>query len=667
MLYWQEALRRDPLDSRCNNAMGLWHLRRGEFAVAEKHFRKAIERLTRRNANPYDGEAFYNLGVCLRFQNRDDEASAAFYKATWNEAWQAAGYHALAELDCKKSDWQSALDHLDRSLRYNTDNLRARNLKVMVLRRLATVGVQASACSFSSHYGGRLKPELQQAANALLRKTLALDPLDWWARMLDRQSLDCDLQVRLDMAHDLARAGLFTEAIALLKRVQYSGKDKSVGGTPTVAAGTAALPDQNWGAQPLVHYTLGWLWQEAGDRLSALKHFKRAAGLSPDYCFPARLEEIAVLESAMRANPRDARAPYYLGNLFYDRRRHREANRLWERSAKLDPHFSVVWRNLGIGYFNILKDPGKARAAYDRAFRANPRDARLLYERDQLRRRTGEAPAKRLRELEKHPALVSRRDDLTVEFCALLNQTGRHTEAGQLLARRKFQPWEGGEGQALGQYVRTQLALGRAALRSSRGNEARTSIRELRQSLLTSAATHFKNALTAPPNLGEAKHLLANQSDIHYWLGMALNSLGDRKAAREHWLAAASFKGDFQEMRVRAFSELTFYSALSLEKLGRKARAGKLFCDLLAYAQRLAKTPAQIDYFATSLPAMLLFDDDLQIRQKTAALFLEAQARLGLGRKSRAIKLLSAVLKRDPNHALAADLAAEFFQRKGKS
>ena len=132
-LYWREALRRDPLDARCNNAMGLWHLRRGEFAEAEKHFRKAIERLTRRNPNPYDGEAYYNLGLCLRYLDRDDEAYAAFYKATWNQAWAAAGYHALAEIDCARKDWAAALEHLNRSLRFDTDNLRARNLKVIVL------------------------------------------------------------------------------------------------------------------------------------------------------------------------------------------------------------------------------------------------------------------------------------------------------------------------------------------------------------------------------------------------------------------------------------------------------------------------------------------------------------------------------------------------------
>ena len=53
---------------------------------------------------------------------------------------------------------------------------------------------------------------------------------------------------------------------------------------------------------------------------------------------------------------------------------------------------------------------------------------------------------------------------------------------------------------------------------------------------------------------------------------------------------------------------------------------------------------------------MLLFDDDLAARQLTTALFLEAQARLGLGEAAAGRNLLRKVLQRDPNHALAADL-----------
>jgi len=80
---------------------------------------------------------------------------------------------------------------------------------------------------------------------------------------------------------------------------------------------------------------------------------------------------------------------------------------------------------------------------------------------------------------------------------------------------------------------------------------------------------------------------------------------------------------------------------------------------LLAYARKLQAAPAKIDYFATSLPTMLIFDDDLQFRQETTALFLQAQAHLGLGRRTKARTLLQTVLHRDPNHALAADFLRE--------
>ena len=627
-LYWKEVLKRDPLDARCNNAMGLWHLRRGEFTAAEAHFRKAIERLARRNSNPYDSEAYYNLGLCLRYLGRDEEAYPAFYKAAWNQAWVAASYHALAEIDCGRKAWPCALEHLEQSLRFNMDNTRARDLKAIVLRKL-----------------GR-----KNEAKQLLSGTLALDPLDWWARHLNGDALECDLQTVLDLALDFTRAGLYADAIAMLRGAARARAATNAGEKAISANGhpTHELPDQSWGTAPLVRYYLGWLYEKIGDAKAALEQYKTASALPPDYCFPARLEEIAILEAAMRANPSDARAPYYLGNLLYDRRRHEEGIRMWERAARLDPHFSITWRNLGIGYFNIYRKPAQARIAYDKAIRANPADARLLYERDQLWKRIGIAPAKRLQELEKHPRLVHQRDDLSVELCALYNQEGRHQEALALVSRRHFQPWEGGEGGPLGQHVRSHLALGREGLTSGKAHSARA---------------HFEAALNAPVNLGEAKHLLANQSDIHYWLGCAYDALGEKATSRKHWLAAATFRGDFQQMSIRSFSEMTYYSALSWIRLGRKAAGRKLLNELLTYASKLAKEPAKIDYFATSLPTMLLFEDDLQHRQETTALFLQAQAHLGLGRLAKAKSLLRRVLRRDPSHAQAVDHLKELSAR----
>jgi len=91
-----------------------------------------------------------------------------------------------------------------------------------------------------------------------------------------------------------------------------------------------------------------------------------------------------------------------------------------------------------------------------------------------------------------------------------------------------FQPWEGGEGGALGQHVRTQLALGRAAL----------AMRDF-----AGARCYFERALESPRNLSEAKHLLANQSDIHYWLGCALAEYGDKAGAREQLACRRELQG----------------------------------------------------------------------------------------------------------------------------
>src|SRR5665213_3475253 len=611
-LYWKEALRRDPLDARCNNAMGLWHLQKGEFARAAQHFQTAIQRLTRRNPNPYDGEAYYNLGLCLCYQldaadspTLFEEAVSAFHKASWNQAWSSAAHHALGELACRRQDWNKALEHLDRSLRTNPDNLRARNLRSMALTRM-----------------GR-----GAGAKASLRETLALDPLDTWARHLSGRVITAHGQIRLDVALDFARAGLYQEAIQLL---QFQARKPS------------QLPTLDWGTKPMIAYYLGWLHEKMGDKKRALASYQKAAAQPPDYCFPSRLEEIAILTAAMRANSSDARAACYLGNLFYDRRRYEDAIQFWENSAKLDPSYSVVWRNLGIGYFNIAQQPAKARQAYDRAFLAKPTDARLLYERDQLWKRLGESPPNRLRELEKYPALVSQRDDLSIELCALYNQMDQPARALQIISTRHFQPWEGGEGQAIHQHVRTHLSLGRKAL--AHGN-------------LRKARTHFEEALTAPDNLGEAKHLLSNQSDIYYWLGVSCAAMDDKAAAQKYWQAAADFRGDFQQMSVRIFSEMTYFSARALGRLGQKQRMQKLLRELLEYGRKLAHTKAEIDYFATSLPAMLLFDEDIQFRQETTALLLQAQANLGLGKTAAAERLLAGVLKRDPNHALALDLS----------
>jgi tetratricopeptide (TPR) repeat protein len=339
-----------------------------------------------------------------------------------------------------------------------------------------------------------------------------------------------------------------------------------------------------------------------------------------------------VLQAVLSAKPSDARAHYYLGNPFYDKKRYDEAIREWEASVKLEPSFAIPWRNLGIAYFNVLKDAARALAAYENAFKANSADARLLYEFDQLRKRTGAGASERLAILERHPDLLSQRDDLTVELITLLNQCGRPENALQMLLSRRFNPWEGGEGLVSGQYVWAHILTGRCRL--ERGDAEQ-------------ALQHFSAARVYPQNLGEGKHLLTRETHLDYFSGLALSQMGRENEARDHWTRAADNDDPI--------TWLTYFRAMSLEALGREIEATTLLKDMRAFAEQQMGKEAKIDYFATSLPNLLLFEDELQKRNDVEHLFVLALAELGLRNTKRAKEMLNQVLSLDCNH-LAAQL-----------
>lgn len=641
-VYWREGLRRDAGDARCHGAMGRWHLRRGEWEAAERHFRLAWGRWTSRNGNPVEGQAAYDLGWCLRWlgwaeggwkgagsgdgskeqlavvRSRLEEAYAMLSKATWNAAWVGPGCLALAEMDAVAGRWEQAEAHLVRAQEAGCRTGWVGHLRYLVGRRRGGQGAEETEAS--------------------LRRQVERDPLDGLGRWLLGEGEVGDWQERLDAVHDLVRAGLLEEALRVLE-------------LPAPARGD--LPDLNWGSTPMVGYTRGWLLGLMGREREARAACRAAAAAEPDHCFPARLEEILVLEDVMRREPGDARAPYYLGNLLYDRRRHEDAMRCWERSARLDPTWSGVWRNLGMGWYNVRGDGRRARGAYERAVKAGPGEARLWYERDQLWKRLGVGAQRRWREMARRPELVRARDDLRIEWGCLCVQVGRWEEAREVLRQGGFQPWEGGEGLAVALHTRVHLAMGQRCLVDGDAEEARG---------------WFEQAWVIPEGLGETRHLLSNPADVHYWLGLALDRMGKRQEAREHWEAAAGFRGDFQDMSVRTYSEATYYQALSLGCLGRVEEKRDLLRSWLAEARRLERRPARVDYFATSLPSLLLFTEDADVRQGTTVRLWRAQAWWGLGQRSKGRALLREVLERDPHHPVAVDLERVwgwFSKRKG--
>ncbi len=597
-IYWQEGIRRDPGDCRCNLALGRWHLNRGEFLEAQKFLVASIARLTARNPNPADGEAHYVLGLALLYQQRSDKAYNAFYKSTWNAAWRGPAYHRLAEIDCTRADWTTALDHLDRSLRAESDNLNARNLRSLVLRRLGRVA----------------------EATAFFEETCALDPLDIFSRWLASDVPPQDGQLMLDLTFDLARAGFLDEALSMLGSI-----DRGTTGS----------------AEPILLYLKADILDRLGRPSEGAAARECARQADPAFVFPSRLEELVLLSKAVIADARDPHAPCYLGNLLYDRRRYHEAISMWERAVALEPSVATPWRNLGIAYFNELHDPVRALQAFAKARIAAPRDARILYEYDQLLKRTGLGLLERLAKLEANATLVGQRDDLSVELASLYNSLDKPQRALDLLLNRGFQPWEGGEGLVLSQYVRANVLVAHRFLQ--RGEPA-------------SAISALLAACKPPENLSEARHLLMNLSIVDYWLGMAHHDAGNGCEAELCWARAAHPRGDFQQMQAKTVSDCTYWSALALRRLGREQDALDAFHAILDYSAAIERQKPKIDYFATSLPAMLLFEEDLGRRQTITARFLEGQARLGLGEEAAGVRLLEEVLTMDNAHAGAIDL-----------
>jgi tetratricopeptide (TPR) repeat protein len=600
--YWQEAVRRDAEDARSRLALATWHHDRAEQDMALEDVERAVDRLTLLNPNPRDGEAHYRLGRVLRALGRPDDAYDAFFKATWNAGWRAAASFALAQLEAQQERWDPAEEHLQRCLAVEADHLRARDLLVMVLRRQ-----------------GR-----EQEASRWLADTLALDPLDWWAHDLAGTPLGCDSQTRLDVALEYAAAGFRADALAVL-----AGAELAAGDEPYT------------GSVPMLRYHRAALLAAGGDDVTAATARAHARAADLRYCFPSRLADQQVLQAALEADPHDPSAAQLLALWLYDRRRHAEALALWRRVVGDGAADSGVWRNLGIGVFNVEGDAGAARDCYERAVALAPGDGRLWYERDQLARRTGVPPQDRLAALAPRWDVVAERDDLSVEVAQALDGIGEPDRALELLSSRRFQPWEGGEGQVLGAWERTQLLRARRALSAGDPVQALTSV---------------QSALEPPDHLGEARHPLANTAHLLLCLGDVRAAAGEEQPARQAWRAAAEVEGDFQQMAVRPYSELTYFSVLALQRLGDD-EAARLLADAVEhYAGELATTPAVLDYFATSLPQLLLFRDDLDLRQRQHSELLLAQVALARHKREEAVERLQRLLAQDPNLGLAVDL-----------
>ena len=551
--YWEEALQRDPADVRSNIALSQRRHWAGDFVTAEELLRTALHRLTAQVSTPATGEVHYRIGIELVHQGRDDEAEGYLSKAAWDAAWRVPAKLTLARIFLRTGRLTEAEKALTSVLALDSDHLQAANLKSIVLRRLGRPD-EATRCILAS---------------------LTLDPLDQWTRDLAGVTMTEDAPTLVDVALEYSAAGEFNEALRIFD-------------IASVAARSNALGQVNVG--PLVQYHRAVALDRLGFVVKAEAARRAARSINSTYCLASRLEDIAALREALEADQSDDLAALLLGNWYYDRRRYDDAIGCWTAAGGV-----IAERNLGIASFNVLRDPVAARHHYESAITLAPDNPKLLFEADQLAARLGDSNRDRRVRLEHNADLVAARDDLTVVFAGLLTSTGSPDVARCLLKSRRFQPWEGGEGQVIAAWEDAHLALARESLAANDPG---------------AAVEHTLSAIQTPASLGEARHPLANSARLHLALGDALAAARRPVEAKTAWTTSACFEGDFMNMSTQAFSDQTYFTILALQRLGELGAATALAVELERFADELDASPAIIDFFATSLPSMLLFTDD---------------------------------------------------------
>lgn len=596
--YYQEALRRDSLDSRSNTAAGIRLLKRGLYERAAHHFRRALVRPTQGYTRPADARARYYLGLALKALGQIPEAEKDLYRASWDLAFQSAACLELAELSCLNRDYNAALERIERSLSTNRLNRRARDNRIAILRHLGRTG---------------------QARDAA-RRALADDPLDFRARnelalllrkgphsagaqgVLDtlRVLMRDDVQNYLELAAAYGRLAMWSEALEILRRPLEAGMEPA-------------------GGYPMLHYTLGYYSSKTGDRSAAERHCGIGAAAAPDYCFPHRLESIEVLKNAITINAKDARARYYLGNLLYEIQPE-AATAAWERAAELDRSFAPVHRNLGWAAYYYSKDIQGAISHYERAIAVNPHDPRLFSELDRIYQAGNTDPEKRLAMLSGHHDTVVRSNGSFVREIMVQVLTGHYDRAIGFLDDHYFHVREGG-GEIHDVFMDVHLLRGLDFLHDGEPDKA---------------LSDFVRAGEYPDNLSVGIPRRDRRApQVAFCAGLACEAIGDAATAGVWYRRSAEAE------HTAHWPETRFYQGLALVKLGEPEKAGEIFDAVLEQGRDMLSRGREMDFFAK------FGERESETARQARAHYLTALGHCGLGESGRTEQALARAARLD--------------------
>ncbi|WP_313546649.1 DUF5107 domain-containing protein [Leifsonia aquatica] len=574
--YLVRVLELDPQDSRAHLALAELTFARGEYAAARRHVEAAAARITRRNLNPRTGELAYRRGLILERSGDLDGAARAFAKAAWDGAYALAGNLGVARVLLRSDAVAEALAAADVAHREDPRNTTAIAYQVVALRRRGA----------------------QEAAAARLALGRAADPLDPLLAALAGDLDVVDPRTLLLVAQELSRIG---ESSAALEWAALAAK-----AGPTVFGNVG----------PQARYLSALVHEREGRRAEAAEQRAAARAQDQTLAFPAGLDDFDALSAAIAAGDAagrpDAVALGLLGSWLLGVRRTDDARQILERAMAEGSTDPVVARNAAVAIVNTTADLDRADDALRQAIALAGPLARLVYERDQLSRLRGIDARARIAAIESCGPGVFERDDLTISYVNLLLDVDRTAEAKRILDERRFQPFEGGEGLVIAAYDRASL-LAAARLRDQDPG---------------AAALLLDRTVETPENLGEGRHPADPMAELLVAAGDAHLADGDPVTARARWVSACTAGGALA-VSPRAARLDDYWIGVAHCRLGEPEKADAVWSALDAAADELAAAPSAPDYFATSLPATLLFSVDDVVGRRREVEELRAAAERG--------------------------------------
>lgn len=562
--YYLEGLKQDESDIRINNAYGMLLMRRGQIKESIPYFERAIAKSIIKNPNPRDTEPYFNCGMAYFMTGEIDKAYDLLYKCVWGNN-KAEAYYYMSVIEYLRGNLDIAIEHGENAVSIQGRNTRAYNTLGRIYRDMGD----------------------EERALTRFRCAIDIDALDVTAR------------------YEIGESGALRNVTASEMRVivvDYIAERRYAKLIDILTKWTK----ESGKADSLIELYIGYaemlLGNDAADRIARAKNI-----YADNISFANSLTDIQVL-SALYEKYCDGFIAYQLGNLFYDKRNYETAAEYWLESTKSDSKFPTARRNLALYYFNKKRDHIKALKFMEDAFKLDRQDSRVLLELFQLYGLTGKSRQDQYKLLYNNLSAVETRDDLYLEYLTILAEKGEYNSAFDKLMSRKFHPWEGGEGKVTKLYKILNIAQAKEA--DEKGD-------------CNLASECYKRCFKYPENLGEGKLILDYDNDICYMLGELYEKYGDKDMAKEYYQLATRGKTEIADNIYYNDNpiEYVYYIALANKKLGNIDKANEIKDSFMNYYTKHVGEKAAIDYFAVSLPDMLIWEQDIDEKNKA---FLES-------------------------------------------